>query len=104
MRPVIVLVVVLAASCGDNGGGKAAVDATAHTFACDNATCAEGAQYCFRYANGVAAAVAGCNDLPAACASAPTCDCLMANVTASCGNLATCAAQGADLTLSCANP
>lgn len=104
MRLALGIVIVLAAACSGSSSSKPAVDATAHGFLCGNAVCGEGTQYCFRYQSGVTAPVTGCNDLPAACAAAPSCGCLTANVTASCGALATCSAQGPDLTLSCANP
>ena len=74
-----------------------------HGFMCENTTCNSDTQYCYQFVGGVNGVdpTFGCNALPAACQSAHTCDCVMANATFGCGTQLECSVQGAAVTVVC---
>lgn len=125
------------AADGPAGGGDAPARADAAgssgdggAFACAAATCDPASQYCYEIAAGVvkppradaaasgvdaaapppdaAPAQVGCNSLPAACATTPTCACVKANVTVPFSACASqtifCTDTGGRITLMCELP
>ena len=93
------LALVLAAACGSKS--HATADAAIDAFDGCPANCDPHSQYCFDYASG-ALPNPGCVALPTSCASAPTCACIEATLSASCITCTGSAATG--FIVSCANP
>ena len=103
MAFVLSLVLVLGLGCNSHHGNAASPDAPAGpTFACGSTTCST-SQYCYQFHAGVQPADpnVGCNDMPAACAAAPSCACLVANSGSPCGTGATCSEQDGGFTVTC---
>jgi hypothetical protein len=85
---------VIAIGCGDQDKPPAVPDAAA-TDSCTASTCDRAHDYCFRFEAGVAPNT-GCNAIPAECAAAPSCTCIVATITeSSCGVSCTDSGPGA---------
>ncbi|HEV7558805.1 MAG TPA: hypothetical protein VGO00_25210 [Kofleriaceae bacterium] len=71
----------IAIGCGDQDKPPAVPDA-AVTDRCTTSTCDPAHDYCFQFEAGVAPEV-GCNAIPAECAAAPSCACIVASISES---------------------
>ena len=75
----------IAIGCGDQDKPSAPPDAPPDTTVadfCTTSTCDPAHDYCFQFGAGVAP-TNGCNPIPAECAAAPSCACIVATIAES---------------------
>lgn len=105
-RTWIAMLIVVAACHGDHHATDAGRD-DASTTECGSLTCANAASFCYSTVVGAILPAdgpsPGCNDLPAACTSTPTCACVQPTVTSCTGKLA-CDDSTGTVRLTCSFP
>jgi len=74
---VVWLAIVI--GCGDQAKPPVTPDAAATDDLCTTSTCDPAHDYCYEFGAGVAP-TNGCNPIPAECAAAPSCACIVASI------------------------